>query len=95
MKLAAPFLLPLLLVGGAAGVCGKQMKATSMEQFMEEVRGALASHWGLLQNLRYHTLSIKVRLVQLQAQMQNLSEHLNEAGSILDTGESRGCRVRV
>lgn len=95
MKLAAPLLLPLLLMGGAAGVCGKQGKATSLDQFMEEVRGALASHWELLQNLRYHTLGIKVRLVQLEAQIKNLSEHLNAAESSQDTGESRGWNARI
>lgn len=92
MKLAAPLLLPLLIIGGADGVCGKQGKATSLDQFMEEVRGAMASHWELLQNLRYHTLGIKVRLVQLEAQIQNLSEHL-AAGSSQDTGKSRRRRA--
>lgn len=95
MKLAAPLLLPLLLMGGTDGVCGKQGKETSLEQFMEEVRGALASHWELLQNLRYHTLGIKVRLVQLEAQIQNLSEHMNVAGSSQDTGEATGWCVLV
>lgn len=89
MKLAAPLLLLLLLMGGAAGVCGRQGKATSLDQFMEEVRGALASHWELLQNLRYHTLGIKVRLVQLEAQIQNLSDHLQAGKGGQDTGESR------
>lgn len=90
MKLTAPLLLLLLLMGGAAGVCGRQGKATSLDQFMEEVRGALASHWELLQNLRYHTLGIKVRLVQLEAQIQNLSEHLHAGKGDHDTGESKG-----
>lgn len=89
MKLPALLLLPLLLMGGAAGVCGKQGKATSLDEFMEEVRGALAGHWELLQNLRYHTLGIKVRLVQLEAQIQNLSEHLNAVAGSLDAGELR------
>lgn len=97
MKLAAPLLLLLLLMGGAAGVCGRQGKATSLDQFMEEVRGALASHWELLQNLRYHTLGIKVRLVQLEAQIQNLSEHLHAGKGGQDTephdiGERGSCR---
>lgn len=94
MKLAALLLL-LLLMGRAAGACGEQGKETSLGQFMEEVRGALASHWELLQNLRYHTLGIKVRLVQLEAKIQNLSEHLSVSGGAQDTGESRGRRTQI
>ena len=68
----------------------KQGNAAPLDQFMEEVRGALASQWDLLQNLRYHTLSIKVRLIQLEAQMQNLSDHLNTEGGSEEAGEQRG-----
>lgn len=94
MRLAVLLLLPLLLavflIGGVVGEDGKQGKATSLDQFMEEMRGALASQWDLLQNLRYHTLSIKVRLIQLEAQLQNLSEHLEAVEDSRDAGEPRG-----
>ncbi|XP_045101588.1 roundabout homolog 3-like [Portunus trituberculatus] len=88
MRLAAPLLLRLLptmlLVGWAAGEDGKQRKGAQLDQFMEEVRGALASQWDLLQNLRYHTLSIKVRLVKLEAQMQSLADRLESRGDSQD-----------
>ncbi|KAG0694454.1 hypothetical protein GWK47_027234 [Chionoecetes opilio] len=56
---------------------------------MEEVRGALAGQWDLLQNLRYHTLSMKVRLIQLEAQLQNLSKHLDTAAGSEDADTHR------
>lgn len=93
MSLAAPLLLRLLpamlLVGGAVGEDGKQRKGAQLDQFMEEVRGALASQWDLLQNLRYHTLSIKVRLVKLEAQMQSLADRLDSGGDSQIAGEQR------
>lgn len=90
MSLLLPLFLAVLLVGGAAGEGWKKGKATSLNQFMEEMRGALASQWDLLQNLRYHTLSIKVRLIQLEAQLQSVSEQLATAGGNEDAGEPRG-----
>lgn len=90
MRLAGPLLLRLLpamvLVGGAVGEEGKQRKGAQLDQFMEEVRGALASQWDLLQNLRYHTLSIKVRLVKLEEQVQSLADSLDPGGDSQDAG---------
>ncbi|XP_042210777.1 hemicentin-2-like isoform X5 [Homarus americanus] len=49
------------------------MSEASMEKFMEQIRQAMDSHWGILQNIRFHTLMTKGRVAQLETQVKKLA----------------------